>query len=82
MSDLDPQALAECGDIDRDTRPGVQHVTEEMIHKYVLERGELTGASAAAFARWLDEVWNDFNEDGQLTNGDIIDGALHDWRNK
>ncbi len=79
MDKLNPDALAECG-YDLDDRPQVQAVTEMMICEYVIEAGELPRYSAAPFAAWLAEVWNDFNEDGDLTNRQVIAGALADWR--
>ncbi|GAA5033260.1 hypothetical protein [Streptomyces siamensis] len=79
MEKLNPDALAECGD-DLDDRPEVQPVTETMIRVHVIDSGELPEYSARPFASWLYEVWNDFNEDGDLTNGQVIEGALAGWR--
>ena len=79
MDKLNPNALAECGD-DLDDRPEVQPVTEAMIYAYVTEKNELPPYSARPFAAWLFTVWNSFNEDGDNTNGDVITGALADWR--
>ncbi|PZT70183.1 hypothetical protein DN402_31690 [Streptomyces sp. SW4] len=79
MGHLNPDALAQSG-TDLDERPTVQAVTEDMIYQYVIEKGSLPVQSARAFAAWLDEVWNDFNEDGKHTNRDVIDGALAAWR--
>lgn len=77
---INPNALAESGDYELDQRPGVQPVTDHMIRHYAVEVLGLPVASAAAFAAWLDESWNGFNEDGVLTNGQVIEGALYDWR--
>lgn len=79
MDKLNPDALAECG-YDLDDRPQVQPVTEMMICEYVTEAEELPPYSAKPFAAWLTEVWNAFNEDGDMTNGQVVEGALADWR--
>ena len=78
MDKLNPDALAECG-YDLDDRPEVQPVTEDMIRDYVTDN-ELPPYSARPFAAWLYETWNGFNEDGDQTNGQVIAGALADWR--
>jgi hypothetical protein len=80
MEALNPDALATCGDNDLDTRRGVQDVTDLMITDYVVITGELPGESAGPFGAWLRQNWNDWNEDGELTNGAIITGALSFWR--
>jgi hypothetical protein len=78
---LNLDALAACGDPELDARPEVQDVTSEMIRDWVLETKELTiPESATAFAEWLDEFWTARNEDADLTNGEVILGALYDWR--
>jgi hypothetical protein len=79
MDKLNPDALAESG-TDLDERPEVQPVAEAMIRAYVIDASELPRYSAEPFAAWLYEMWNDFNEDGTLTNGEVIAGALADWR--
>ncbi|MFJ4682047.1 hypothetical protein [Streptomyces sp. NPDC088789] len=79
MQKLNPNALAGCGS-DLDERPEVQPVTAAMIRAYVTDQGELPPYSAQSFATWLHDAWNDFNEDGELTNGDVIAGALAAWR--
>lgn len=79
MDKLNPNALAECG-YDLDDRPEVQAVTAEMISVYVIGAGELPRYSAEPFGEWLAEMWNGFNEDGDKTNGDVLRGALADWR--
>ncbi len=81
MQELDPNALAECGDSELDERGEVQPVDEGMILSYVLKTRKLPEVSARPFARWLDSEWNEFN-DGTFTNGAIIDGALGFWRGK
>lgn len=81
MAKLNPNAGAECGDYDLDQRDGVQAVDDRMIQDYVVGTGLLSGTSAARFSVWLDENWNDFNEDGDCTVGEVIDGALSDWLN-
>ncbi|MCX4799634.1 hypothetical protein OG497_37905 [Streptomyces sp. NBC_01242] len=81
MEEIKPNALAECGDVDLDARPGVQEVTEEMIYAFVIKTSELPVYSAKPFARWLHtEAWFNFNEDGTNTVGDVLSGALADWR--
>lgn len=78
---INPDALAESGDFEHDERPEVQKVTEEMIFAYVAgELQELPDYSARPFAEWLDQNWNDFNEEGTETVGSVIRGALSDWR--
>ncbi|WP_395759463.1 hypothetical protein OIE82_27055 [Streptomyces althioticus] len=77
---LNPDALAESGDEELDTREGVQEVTEDMILSYVLCGNELPPESARPFAEWLEGVWFSFNEDGDKTNGQVISGALAHWR--
>lgn len=79
MDKLNPNALAESG-TELDERPEVQAVTEDMIREYVITSGELPDFSARPFATWLHSVWFDFNEDGELTNGKVITGALAQWR--
>lgn len=80
MDRLNPAALAESGDSELDAREGVQMTTFGMIHEYVTSNGELPEESARPFAAWLDEAWNEWNEDGRLTNGEVIAGALAYWR--
>ena len=77
---LNPNALATSGDYALDSRAGVQEVDDVMIENYVVSTGALAGTSAARFSVWLSEVFNDFNEDGDRTNGQVVAGALHDWR--
>lgn len=80
MDKLNPTALAESGDGELDGREAVQPVTPAMVREYVVTAGELPIESARPFAAWLDEGWNDWNEDGDLTNGQVISGALAYWR--
>ncbi len=75
---LDLNALAESGDSELDARDGVQEVTWSMILKYALD--ELPPPSAEAFADWLNREWYGFNEGGDLTNGEVLSGALRQWR--
>ncbi|UQA91662.1 hypothetical protein [Streptomyces halobius] len=79
LDKLNPDALAECGDDELDEREAVQPVTEMMIYKYVVG-SELPSESAHPFATWLYQVWYQFNEDGELTNGKLIAGPLSHWR--
>lgn len=80
MDKLNPNALAESGDAELDERASVQPVTEMMIREYVISSEELPRESAKAFAMYIHEAWNDYNEDGELTNGQVIAGALAYWR--
>jgi len=75
MSKLNPDALAEL-----DGREAVQPVEAYMIKWYVIDVGELPEVSAGPFAAWIYENWNDWNEDGELTNGQVLAGALAHWR--
>jgi hypothetical protein len=80
MDKLNPDALAESGDDELDAREGVQPVTEMMLYEHIISTEELPPESARPFARWLDSEWNSWNEDGSLTNGEVIAGALAHWR--
>jgi hypothetical protein len=80
MDKLNPDALAECGDVELDDRESVQPVTEMMISDYIIASGALPRESAKPFASYVHERWNDYSEDGELTNGDVIAGALAFWR--
>ncbi|BET51746.1 hypothetical protein RGQ21_67280 [Kitasatospora aureofaciens] len=77
---LNPDALAECGDDELDSRDGVQEVTEDMILDYLLKAEELPLESAKPFAAWLDYNWYTWNENGENTVGQVINGALKHWR--
>ncbi|MEV1006113.1 hypothetical protein [Streptomyces sp. NPDC049881] len=76
---LNPDALAEAGDEDLDSRPGVQRVTEDMIYAHVTGAA-LPPESARPFAVWLDAEWYSWNEDGAQTVGTVLAGALAYWR--
>lgn len=80
MDKLNPDALAECGEYEEDKRPGVQSASRAMIFEYVIDTRALPAVSARPFSAWLDECWNDWNEDGWLTTGAVIIGALAHWR--
>jgi hypothetical protein len=80
MDKLDPDALAESGDDELDARESVQPVTPAMIREHLRLTEELPSVSARSFAAWIHENWNDWNEDGDLTNGQVIAGALAHWR--
>lgn len=76
---FNPDALATSGDSELDTRPGVQHVDEFMIRRYVTDTNALPVYSALPFSVWADSAWDDFNEDGTCTNRDVLNATLHDW---
>lgn len=82
--ELNPAALAEwgqeAGSPPEERRAGVQTVTEEMILQYVLDNNELPDYSARPFAAWLDSNWFQYSEPSAVTNKEVIDGALMDWR--
>lgn len=80
MDRLNPDALAECGDGELDARDDVQEVDADMIREYVISAGELPEESARPFAEYIEDRWYDYNEDGELTNGQVISGALAYWR--
>lgn len=80
MGKLKPDALAESGDDELDARDGVQAVDAFDVKWHVIETGELPAESADPFATWLDQAWNDWNEDGTRTIGEVIAGALAFWR--
>jgi hypothetical protein len=76
---LNADALAESGDVELDERPGVQAVNAEMIYQYVIDKNELPEESARPFSEWLHGIFTDFNEEGEATNGQVVDGALTAW---
>lgn len=79
MEKIRPDALAECGDPELDDREEVQPVTEMMILEYVRETKQLPMESARPFARWIQDEWYGFSEEGDVTVGDVISGALEHW---
>lgn len=79
MNKLNPDALAVCGDIKLDQRPEVQFTTVAMILTHVLDHSGLPFESANPFSNWIYDTWYDFNEDGTLTNGQVIEGAITHW---
>ncbi|MCC9686893.1 hypothetical protein [Streptomyces sp. MNU103] len=87
MDQLNPDALAEQYDEQgapaEDVREGVQRdVTPEMITAYVVELGELPQESAGPFGEYLHEVWSDYVEDQDVTQREVVAGALAYWRGK
>lgn len=71
MNKLDPAAPA----------TDVAEGAEEAIFTYVFrDLNALPVHSARPFAAWLDETWNEFNEDEDQTVGEVIAGALAYWR--
>lgn len=77
---LNPKALAGCGDTDLDSREGVQEVDAGMIREYVVSTNELPMESAEPFSEYIEQNWCDYNEEGELTNEQVISGALSYWR--
>lgn len=85
---LDPKALAERYEEDGlpkdhpDVRPNVQPgVDDVMIYSYVIDTNELPTESAKPFSEWLHSVWFEFvDDDTDVTNKQVIDGALASWR--
>lgn len=41
--------------------------------------GDLPARSAAGFARWMDESWEDWIEDEEATVLSVLEGAVTDW---
>lgn len=80
MPDIDLNALAECEDDELNERPEVQEVTQEMILSWAISEHELPPYSAKPFSHWIHDTWNEFNEDGDSTVGDVLRGGLADWR--
>ncbi|MFB7858839.1 hypothetical protein [Rhodococcus qingshengii] len=79
MEKVDESALAEGpDDSGEDTREGVQVLTDDMIREWALSH--LPPPSATAFTGWIWDVWLDWNECGDKTNGQVLYGALADWR--
>jgi hypothetical protein len=84
---LDPKALAMTYEEDGlasgdpDVRPGVQmDVDAGMIEQYIIDIHELPQESAQPFSEWAESMWFEYNEDGDLTNKQVIDGMLNYWR--
>lgn len=56
--------------------------TQEMVRQWAVAEsgGGLPAVSADAFAQWLNEVWNGFDDGtGTQTNEDILTGAWKSW---
>jgi hypothetical protein len=82
---LNPDALAEWSDEqgtpDPEVRPNVQRdVTPQMITAYVIAIEALPSESAQPFGEYLDHAWNDYVETENVTQRDLITGALDYWR--
>lgn len=71
------KALAEMED--GDSRPGVKALTRYDIREWAEDDGGLPAVSARPFAAWLNEVFYDFNEGGELTNEQVLKGARAHW---
>lgn len=64
---------------DGDDRSGVMALEEHEIRDWALADGGLPGPSARAFASWINTVFFDWNEDGELTNEQVLKGARANW---
>jgi hypothetical protein len=51
-----------------------------MVAVYVTENKFLPQVSAEPFASYLSQVWHDFVDGEEITQRDLIDGALRFWR--
>lgn len=83
MDKLNPDAFAEWYDEEDQIsdRPNVQQgVTIQMVAVYVTENKFLPQVSAEPFASYLSQVWHDFVDGEEITQRDLIDGALRFWR--
>lgn len=74
---IDLDALATNSDPDHDEN--LAELTTAQIRRWARQFLHVPDA-AAAFADWLNENWNGFNEEGTLTNRDVLTGALVAWR--
>lgn len=53
---------------------------EAAILKWATGPGSLPLESVRPFSRWLDNAWNEFDDQtGTLTNEDVLKGALAHW---
>lgn len=43
------------------------------------EHGQLPGASGRAFAEWLNDGWNGWTEEEEVTVQKILEGAVSEW---
>ena len=78
---LDPDALAMSGDDELDRRPEVQDATSGMIRQWVIDQYELTDPEVARlFGDWFYAIMTEYNEDGPLTNREVIQSGLVTWR--
>lgn len=76
------KALAEMED--GDYRPGVDSISEYDIREWGEDPagGGLPAPSADAFAKWLNKSFYDWNEDGELTNEQVLKSARAYWVGK
>ncbi|MFE6739860.1 hypothetical protein [Streptomyces tubercidicus] len=82
MEKLNPDALATTGNDELDSRKEVQEVTQSMIFDWVVSEKELPPESARPFAGYIHAVWDEYNEDGENTNRQVLEGALEFWRGR
>lgn len=82
---LDPLALAKQSE--DDDRPGTQPVDRDMIYHFVWANGAYNAElplemSARHFSWYAHQEWFDAatNSDGTITNGEVINRLLADWR--
>lgn len=73
MSNNDPSALADFEDDSFDEQAILTWASSDA-------GGALPAVSAHPFASWLNEAWNDFDdESGAQSNEDVLKGALDFW---
>lgn len=80
FAQLQAESLAWFGAED-ETPEGMQYPSYTAIFAYVRAANELPVESARPFAEWLYETWPEYeNGEEQLTNAQVIQGALTYWR--
>lgn len=56
---------------------------ESLIREWAIspqpDHGQLPGTSGAAFAQWLDEGWDGWTEEPEVTVKDVLEGAVSEW---
>lgn len=63
--------------------PSFSVYLEPLIREWAIgmkpTEGQLPGVSAAAFASWLDHMWEDWTGEPERTVKDVLEGAVADW---